>query len=51
MKIASLDRRLLRRLNFKTPLRVHIWKSTVPEESAESDRVRRCDAKTSSRGG
>jgi hypothetical protein len=36
MKIASLDRRLSRRLCFKTPLRLRIWKSAAPEESAES---------------
>ncbi|MGB8474933.1 MAG: PilZ domain-containing protein [Candidatus Acidiferrum sp.] len=36
MKIASSDRRLSRRLCFKTPLRVRIWKSTAPEQRAES---------------
>ncbi|MGB2590150.1 MAG: PilZ domain-containing protein [Candidatus Acidiferrum sp.] len=36
MKIASSDRRLSRRLSFKTPLRVRIWKSTAPEQRAES---------------
>ena len=36
MKIASLNRRLSRRLCLKTPLRVRIWKSAVPEEWAES---------------
>jgi hypothetical protein len=36
MKISSLDRRLARRLSFKTPLRVRIWKSTAPEQKAES---------------
>ncbi|HKN74165.1 MAG TPA: PilZ domain-containing protein [Candidatus Acidoferrum sp.] len=36
MKIATLDRRLSRRLSLKTPLRVRIWKSAAPEESAES---------------
>jgi Tfp pilus assembly protein PilZ len=36
MKIASADRRIARRLNFKTPLRVRIWKSVLPERSAES---------------
>jgi hypothetical protein len=36
MKIASSDRRLSRRLCFKTPLRIRIWKSAAPEEKAES---------------
>lgn len=36
MKITSLNRRLSRRLNLRTPLRVRIWKSSAPEESAES---------------
>ena len=36
MKITSLNRRLSRRLSLKTPLRVRIWKSSAPEESAES---------------
>jgi hypothetical protein len=36
MKIARSDRRLSRRLSFKTPLRVRIWKSAAPEENAES---------------
>jgi hypothetical protein len=36
MKITSLNRRLSRRLSFKTPLRVRIWKSSAPEERAES---------------
>ena len=36
MKITSLNRRLSRRLPLKTPLRVRIWKSSAPEESAES---------------
>src|SRR5580704_1132141 len=36
MKKAKFDRRLSRRLNFKTPLRVRVWKSTAPEQRAES---------------
>jgi hypothetical protein len=36
MKIASLNRRLSRRLSLKTPLRVRIWKSAAAEEIAES---------------
>ncbi len=36
MKIATLNRRLSRRLCLKTPLRVRIWKSAAAEERAES---------------
>jgi len=36
MKISSSDRRVARRLSFKTPLRVRVWKSATPEEKAES---------------
>jgi hypothetical protein len=36
MKISTSDRRLSRRLNFKTPLRVRIWKSAAPEQRTES---------------
>ena len=36
MKITSLNRRLSRRLNLRTPLRVRTWKSSAPQESAES---------------
>jgi hypothetical protein len=36
MKIANSDRRLSRRLTFKTPLRVRIWKSAGPEAHEES---------------
>lgn len=36
MKIPTSDRRVSHRLSFKTPLRVRIWKSTVPEQRAES---------------
>lgn len=32
----SRDRRSSQRHNFKTPLRVHVWKSGLPEERAES---------------
>jgi PilZ domain len=35
MKIASSDRRLSRRLRFKTPLRLRIWKSATPERRTE----------------
>jgi PilZ domain len=36
MKITSSDRRVARRLSFKTPLRVRIWKSKAPEQKTES---------------
>lgn len=36
MKIVQSDRRMSRRLCFKTPLRVRIWKSAAPEQRAES---------------
>jgi Tfp pilus assembly protein PilZ len=36
MKITSSDRRLARRLSFKTPLRVRIWKSKAPEQRTVS---------------
>ena len=36
MKISRSDRRLSRRLSFKTPLRVRIWKSAAPAQNTES---------------
>ena len=36
MKIYASERRLSRRLSFKTPLRVRIWKSAEPEQRTES---------------
>jgi hypothetical protein len=36
MKLTSPDRRLTRRLSFKTPMRVRIWKSNEPEHREES---------------
>jgi PilZ domain len=33
------DRRLVRRHNLKTPLRVHVWKSLAPEENLESENL------------
>ncbi|MGC1483241.1 MAG: PilZ domain-containing protein [Candidatus Acidiferrum sp.] len=36
MKMASSDRRLSRRLSFRTPLRVRICRSAVAEQRAES---------------
>lgn len=36
MTSASFDRRICRRLNVRTPLSIRIWKSTEPEQSAES---------------
>jgi len=39
MKIAAADRRVARRHYFKAPLRVRIWKSAIPEQSAESENL------------
>lgn len=36
MKISNPDRRVSRRISFKIPLRVRIWKSTAPERRVES---------------
>lgn len=36
MKASSPDRRLTRRHRLNTPLRVRIWKSTAPEQRAET---------------
>ena len=36
MKIARSDRRLSCRYGLKIPLRLRIWKASVPEQSAES---------------
>jgi hypothetical protein len=36
MKVAIADRRVTRRHSFKAPLLVHIWKSAIPEQRAES---------------
>jgi hypothetical protein len=36
MKIDRSDRRVSRRLSFKTPLRVRLWKSAEPERRTES---------------
>jgi hypothetical protein len=39
MKAAIEDRRVARRHDFKAPLRVRIWKSSVPEWGAESENL------------
>ncbi len=36
MRAAVADRRVTRRHSFKTPLRVRIWKSVIPERRTES---------------
>jgi len=36
MRAAVADRRVTRRHSFKAPLRVHIWKSVIPERRTES---------------
>jgi hypothetical protein len=33
------DRRLVRRYDLKTPLRVHVWKSQAPDENLESENL------------
>lgn len=39
MKVATADRRIARRHDFKAPLRVRIWRSALPEWRAESENV------------
>lgn len=39
MNIASSDRRVSARHNFKLPLRVRIWKSAIPEQRAELENL------------
>ena len=36
MKVAASDRRLTVRHNFRTPIRIRIWKSAIPEQGSES---------------
>jgi PilZ domain len=36
MKVAASDRRLFLRHNFKTALRIRLWKSPAPEQRSES---------------
>jgi hypothetical protein len=36
MKVATSDRRLTIRHNFRTPIRIRLWKSATPEQSSES---------------
>ena len=39
MKTVPSDRRAFLRHNFKVPLRIHIWKSAIPEERGESENL------------
>jgi hypothetical protein len=39
MKKAASDRRLSLRHNVKTPLRIRIWKSGIPEQRGESENL------------
>jgi hypothetical protein len=39
MKRAASDRRASLRYNFKVPLRIHIWKSAIPDERGESENL------------
>jgi hypothetical protein len=39
MKVAVSDRRLTIRHNFKTPIRIRLWKSATPEERGESENL------------
>jgi hypothetical protein len=39
MNIATSDRRVSPRYNFKLPLRVRIWKSAIPEQRTESENL------------
>ena len=39
MKVAASDRRLTVRHNIKTPIRIRLWKSAIPEERGESENL------------
>ena len=39
MKVATSDRRLTIRHNFRTPIRIRLWKSPIPEERGESENL------------
>lgn len=39
MKVAVLDRRLTVRHNIRTPIRIRLWKSAIPEERGESENL------------
>jgi PilZ domain-containing protein len=39
MKVAVSDRRLTVRHNFRTPIRIRLWKSAIPEERGESENL------------
>ena len=39
MKVPASDHRLTVRHNFRTPIRIRLWKSAVPEERGESENL------------
>jgi hypothetical protein len=39
MKVALSDRRLTIRHSFRTPIRIRLWKSAIPEERGESENL------------
>lgn len=39
MKVAASDRRLTVRHNFRTPIRIRLWKSAIAEERGESENL------------
>jgi hypothetical protein len=39
MKVAASDRRLTVRHNIKTPIRIRLWKSAIPEQRGESENL------------
>jgi hypothetical protein len=44
MKVALSDRRLTVRNNFRTPIRIRLWKSAIPEERGESENLSEDDS-------
>jgi hypothetical protein len=39
MKVAASNRRLTVRHNIRTPIRIRLWKSAIPEERGESENL------------
>jgi hypothetical protein len=39
MKVAASDRRLTVRHNIRTPIRIRLWKSAIPEKRGESENL------------
>jgi hypothetical protein len=39
MKVAALDRRVTVRHNIRTPIRIRLWKSAIPELRGESENL------------